>query len=177
MVTFTLSQSVWEIVKSRAIRAMCAIVVYVPMCKRAKRVPTCQRAKGVPIIQLGMWACQRRANFLPWCTNRVPIFHFGVPKSMPNFQTFFSQNSQGNFYILLLYKKFYIRLEIIVIHIICICIVYGNCIILHFYTSARIKKSVQNFCFLKLFCFLVQNENTKRPGFYTLLVKQNKEFV
>ena len=33
-----------------------------------------------------------------------------------------------------------------------------------------LKKSVQNFCLSKLFCFLVKNENTKRPGFYTLLV-------
>ena len=165
MVTFTLSQSVWEIVKSRAIRAMCAIVVYVPMCKRSKRVPTCQRAKGVPIIQLGMWACQRRANFLPWCTNRVPIFHFGVPKSMPNFQTFFSQNSQGNFYILLLYKKFYIRLEIIVIHIICICVVYGNCIILHFYTSAHIKEKCAEFLFFETFLFFSSKWKYKKTWF------------
>ena len=28
-----------------------------------------------------------------------------------------------------------------------------------------------DFCFLKLFCSLVKNENTKRPGFYTLRVK------
>ena len=40
-----------------------------------------------------------------------------------------------------------------------------------------LKKSVWNFSFLKLFCSFVQIENTKRPGFYTLLVKQNKEFV
>ena len=33
-----------------------------------------------------------------------------------------------------------------------------------------LKKSVQNFCFLELFCSLVKNENTKGPGFYTLLV-------
>ena len=39
-----------------------------------------------------------------------------------------------------------------------------------------LKKSVQNFCFLKLFCSLVQNENTKTP-FYRLLLKQNKEFA
>ena len=36
-----------------------------------------------------------------------------------------------------------------------------------------LKKSVRNFCFLKLFRSLV----TKRPGFHTLIVKQNKEFV
>ena len=31
-----------------------------------------------------------------------------------------------------------------------------------------LKKSGQNFCFLKL-CSLLKNENTKRPGFYLLL--------
>ena len=29
-----------------------------------------------------------------------------------------------------------------------------------------LNKSVKNFCFLKLFCSLVKNKNTKRPGFY-----------
>ena len=52
-----------------------------------------------------------------------------------------------------------------------------------------LRKSVQNICFLKLFCSLVKNENTKRPSFYTLLItsflkfssaktaKQIKEYV
>ena len=45
-------------------------------------------------------------------------------------------------------------------------------IILYFISILHVilKKSVRNFCFLKLFCSLVKNENTKRPGFYTLLV-------
>ena len=34
--------------------------------------------------------------------NGVPIFHFGVP----NFYTFLLRNAKGNFYTLLLYKKF-----------------------------------------------------------------------
>ena len=62
-----------EFAKSRAMRAMRAIVVYVPASqKRANfsflrvnvpiNVPTCQRAKGVPIIQLGVSRSQRRAN-------------------------------------------------------------------------------------------------------------------
>ena len=33
-----------------------------------------------------------------------------------------------------------------------------------------LEKSVRNFCFLKFFCYSVKNKNTKRPGFYTLLV-------
>ena len=45
-------------------------------------------------------------------------------------------------------------------------------IVLYFISVLHVilKKSVQNFCFLKLFCSLVKNENTKRPAFYTLLV-------
>ena len=31
-------------------------------------------------------------------------------------------------------------------------------------------ESVRNFCFLKLLCSSVKNENTKRPGLYTLPV-------
>ena len=48
---------------------------------------------------------------------------------------------------------------------ICICIVHKNCIILNFFTSCHIKEKCA-----ELFCSLVKNENTKRPGFYTLLV-------
>ena len=124
MVTFTLSQSVWEFANR---------VPYVPCmpvqstCKLAKRLATshidvpirqttCQHAKGVPIFQLGV------AN---------------VPKVMP-FQTVLLQNAKGNFHTLLLYKKFYILLDIIAIHTICICIVHKNYVVLHFYTSCRI---------------------------------------
>ena len=99
---------------------------------------------------------------------------------MPNFQTFLLQNAKGNFYILSLYKKSYIILDIIVIHMICtcmcICIWYGsyiihkNCIILNFYNSCRIKEKCVEFWFLKNFLCLVKNENTKRPGFCTVLV-------
>ena len=90
---------------------------------------------------------------------------------MSNFQTFLLCNAKGNFYTLILYEIFYIILDIIVIHIIGKCVVHKNCIILHFYTLCYIKeKCAEFFCFLKLFCSLVKNENTKRPGFYTLLV-------
>ena len=36
--------------------------------------------------------------------------------------------------------------------------------------SRVLKKKVWNFCFFKLFCSLVTNENIKRRGFYTLQV-------
>ena len=94
---------------------------------------------------------------------------------MSNFQTFFLRNFKGSFYTLLLHKKFYIMLDIIVIYL----YVWYMKIVLYFISIRHLvlKKSVRNFCLLKLCCSLVQNENTKRPGFYTFLVKQNKEFV
>ena len=62
-------------------------------------------------------------------------------------------------------------------HMISICIVYEDFVYFISMLHLILKKSVRNFCFLKLFCSLVQNENTKGPGFYKLLVKHNKEFV
>ena len=55
---------------------------------------------------------------------------------------------ERNFYTFLLYKKFYILLDIIVIHIVCICIVNKNCMILHLSTLCHIKKKV---CGISLF--------------------------
>ena len=69
----------------------------------------------MPVIQLGGLTCQRRANFSFWRANE--------PKGVLNFQTFLLRNAKGNFYTLLLYKKFYIILDNIVIHI-CIYIVH-----------------------------------------------------
>ena len=45
-------------------------------------------------------------------------------------------------------------------------------IVLHFISILHLilKKSERNFSFLKLLCSLVQSENTKRPGFYKLLL-------
>ena len=135
----------------------CVPVVCVPTCLHASvfYVPTCQRASFSFL----------RAN--------VPI---NVPmhqcaKGVPIFQTFRLWNAKGNFYTLLLYKKFYIILDVIVIHNICICIVHKNYIILHFELYAMLKKSVLDFLFsLFLFSSLFRNENIKRPGFYALQV-------
>ena len=85
-------------------------------CQRGLRanVPACQGAKSVPSSHFHVptchkaWQCfnlacqraKRRANF---STRRA-----NVPKSMPIFQTFLLRNAKGNFYTLLLYKKFYI---------------------------------------------------------------------
>ena len=139
----------------------------VPACQRGLRVNvlayqrglranvlSCQRAKSVPGSHFHVRTCQktcqrtiRRAN--------VSIWHANVPKRVPIFQTFLLWNAKGNFYTLLLYKKFYILLDIILIHVMCVCIVHINCIMLYF---------------LKLFCSLDRNGNIKTPGFYTLQV-------
>ena len=94
MVTFTLSQSAWELAKSRGTRAMHDSVVYVPMCQRSKQ----------------------RAIFPFWRAN--------VSKSVPNVQRVLLRYSEGSFYTLLLYKNIYIIVDIIVIHLICICIIH-----------------------------------------------------
>ena len=90
-----------------------------------------------------------------------------VLKGMPNFQTFFLENAKENFYTLLLHKKFYIILDIIVVQLICICFIHKNCIILHFYNSCHIKEKFAGFFVFEKLCSLVKNENTERPGLYT----------
>ena len=59
----------------------------------------------------------RRANFSTWRAN--------LPKVVQIFLIILIRNAKGNLYTLLLYKKFYIILHIIVIYI--ICLRYGKC--------------------------------------------------
>ena len=67
---------------------------------------------------------------------------------------------------------------------------YENCIILHFYNSCHITEKCVEFWFLKHFCCLVRNENTKKTWFpygtsnrrflefYSAkTTKQNEEYV
>ena len=162
---------------------MCVCVLtwstYQPVCgpawftRQCACVPTCQerrivsflRANGiydVPIFQLGV----------PIWHTACLIYQLGVPmcQKHANFPIFLLQNAKGNFNTLFLHKKFYIILDII-------GYIYKNCIILHFYTSCHIKEKCAQFLFfLKLFCSLVKNENTKRPGFYILLVTRFFKF-
>ena len=113
-------------------------------------MPACQRA-----LRINVLACQRglRAN-VPY---EVPMLQFGLPTCQTACQFlkhFILRSAKGNLYALLLVKQFYILLDIPVIHIICICIVHKNCIILHFYTSYHIKQKCVEFCFLLFFfCF------------------------
>ena len=84
-----------------------------------------------------------------------------MPKSVPNFQRFFLGNAKGNFYILLSYKKSYIIHDIIVIHMVCICIVPKNCVILHFYTSCHIKGKCTRFLFFENFVLSLKMKKQK----------------
>ena len=113
-------------------------------------VPTCQRCANystwranVPMacqfLNLGCQRAKWRGNFLFWRDN--------VLKYVLDFQTFLLRNAKGNFYTLLLYKKFYVVLDIIVIHMICIRIVHKSCIMLHFYSSCHIKEKCAEFLF------------------------------
>ena len=106
--------------------------------------------------------CQKRAKFSYLCANsirraNVSTWRVSVPNGVPIFQTFLLRNAKGNFYTLLLYKKFCIILDIIIIHIhiMCLCVVNVNCVILYL---------------LKHFCSVDRNGNIKRPGFFTLQV-------
>ena len=109
-------------------------------------VMTCKRCANVAnVVKLACQRAKQCANFSFW--------HANVPKGLPNFQTFFLRNAKGSFYTLLLYKKFYIILDIIVMHVIYICIIHKHFIILHFYTSCHIKEKRAEFLFFETFLF------------------------
>ena len=109
-------------------------------CQRGLRVnvPAYQRAKGEPTSHFYVPTCQKTYQcFNLACQHAKRCANFStwraiVPKSVPIFQTFLLRNAKGNFYTLLSYKKFYIILNITLIHIMCICIVQISCIILYF---------------------------------------------
>ena len=110
-----------EFAKSLAMRAC---VPKWSMCQRGlhANVLACQRGlcANVPkACQLIFFTCQR-ANKCDHVPSGVPK---GMLKGMAIFQTFLLRNAKENFYTLLLYKKFHILLDIILIHIMCICII------------------------------------------------------
>ena len=131
-------------------------VPYVPVCQRGLRVnvlacqrglrtnvPTGHHTKSVSTSHIYVptrrKTCQRAircANVSNWranVPNGVPVFQPGMSMCQnANFSNISLTKSQGKF-LYLLYKTFYITLDIIVIRIICICI-------LHFHTSCYIKE-------------------------------------
>ena len=146
-----------------------ATVVYVPACFYVRvftyQVSACQIAKSMPVSHFYLSTCQ--------CAMGVLIFKLSMPtckKACNTFKHSYYKMVRKNSINNLLYRKFHLILNIIVMHMVCICIVHKNCIILHFYTSCYIIEKSVEFIFLWFFsfCFLVTNENIKRPGFYTL---------
>ena len=134
-------------------------VIYVPTYLQANVPKACQflickyqRANkrtsmpyGVPICQLGVPKCQKAYQFFNFACQRA--------KRCANFSNIRLTKPKGNFYTLL-YKKFYITFNIIVIYIICICTVHKNCIKIHFHISSHIEEKCGIFLFyLFLFFF------------------------
>ena len=111
---------------------LCANVAHAPKCWRAT-VPACQCSKSVPTYYFYVSACHTGSQ----CFNLA----CQGAKRDANFPNI----AEGTFYTLLLHKKFYILLDTIVIHTICICMVHKNRIILHFYTSCHVKEKRVDF--------------------------------
>ena len=111
------------------------------------------------------WSTYQRAGVLAWFTcqrayvstcqkrDKFSYLRVNVPKGLPICQTFLLRNVKGNFYTILLYEKFYILLDIIVINITCTCIVNKICVMLYFYTSCHIKEKCVEFFFFIIFVF------------------------
>ena len=134
----------FEFAKSRG---MC---VCMPTCFRASVVcvKTYLCANVPKACQLFIFTCQRAIRRAIVSTRRC-----NVPKGVPIFQILLSQNAKGVFYNLFLHKKFYFILDIIVIHIICLCILHKNCIMFHHYTSSHIEEQFVEFLLFKFFLF------------------------
>ena len=116
MVTFALSQTVWEF----ANRVPC--VPAWSTCQRVKLVATSHF--HVPMYQK---TCQRA-------------------EGVSMFQSVLLQNAKGNFCTLLLYKKFSIILDIVVIHMICIYVSYIK-IVLYFIYILHVVLTCAEFLF------------------------------
>ena len=125
-----------EFAKSRAMRACfgtwspCqrACVSAGFTCQRAC-VLTCQKACQI-LVPINVSTCHMRANDSTWTPN--------ISNGVSIFWTFLLRIDKQNFYNLLLYKKFYMIRDVIVIYIICIGVAHRNCVILHFYTSCHV---------------------------------------
>ena len=115
----------------------CQLLIF--MCQRANK--SANVSYGASMFQTGVSTCQTGCQFFKSSCQRA--------KRMPIFRIFLLRNLWGNFYTLLLYKRFYIILVgIIFIYIICICK-------LHFYTSVHIKEKFVEFFFFIIFSSLL----------------------
>ena len=125
----------------------------------------------MPIFQLGMPMCQT-----------VPLFQLEVPTCQRACQFF--RNSSYEILTEISILNYCIKNSMLYLisylYISCVYVSYIK-IVLNFISILHsiLKKSVCNFCFFKLLCSLVRNENIKRPGFYTLKarMKSNTDFL
>ena len=131
---------------------LCANMVYAPACLRAS------------VVYMPTW--QKRANF-SFLRSRVSYglqFFFILACQRANkgakFFKHFCYQVLRKISILYYYIKNSTFYSISVIHIICICIVNKNCIIIYLYTACHIKEKCVEFFFFYyffLFCSLVIN--------------------
>ena len=130
-----------------------ANVVYAPTCLLAS------------VVYVPAW--KKRVNFLFLHSNvsyRLPFFFFFIlacqrVNNGAKFFKHFCHQVLRKISILYYYIKNSTFYSISVIHIICICIVNKNCIIIYLYTTCRIKEKCLEFFFFSffLFCSLVIN--------------------
>ena len=126
-----------------------ASVIYVWRCLRASVLKACQLLNSK--CQRANKHAIRRASFSTW---RIKVPN-GVPKDVPIFRTLLLRNAKGNFYTLLLYKKFYIRLWYHSYTNHMYIIVRKSCIILHFCASMSYWWKVCGFFLFFFFPFLL----------------------
>ena len=119
------SQSLWEFAKSRAIRVMCASVVY---------VPTCQTCPNFLFL---------RANVPKVCQMCVKFSNIEILRGI-SILYYYIKNS--TLYLISQYYSYiYIHHNI---KIIC-----KNCILLYFYTSCHINEKCAKLLFFETFLF------------------------
>ena len=124
-------------------------LAYVSTCQKCAkfsilRANVPNNVQGVAMFQLGMPTCQTACRFFNLACQSAKECQFFKHSSYEMLR---------EISILYYYIKFYIVLDITLIHIMCVCIVHINCITLYF---------------LKLFWALDKDGNVKAPGFYTL---------
>ena len=107
-----------------------ASVIYGPTFLRGSMiyVTMCLRAKVLKVCQLHIFTYQRtkpQVNVLTWRAN--------VLNSVPIFFTFLLRNAKWKCYTLLLYRIFYILLDIVAIGIICIYVINKKYILFDFF--------------------------------------------
>ena len=125
---------------------LCANVVYAPTCLLAS------------VVYVPAW--KKRVNFLFLHSNvsyRLPFFFFILACQRVNngakFFKHFCYQVLRKISILYYYIKNSTFYSISVIHIICICIVNKNCIIIYLYTACHIKEKCLEFFFFSFFLF------------------------